>query len=207
MIKALLVSIALVFPLVLGFIPPAAAALAAIFAKQKMLLVILAIIFFLAFLILSFIIGSWSQTFVFQAVYQAGRRKQTSIKKMLGLAWKKWPSFLIAHICSGLLIFVGFILLIVPGIILAVWFSLISYVVVVEKAGPIEALKRSKNLVKGYFWPVLGRVALILFLSLLAATVFSKLDLAGAIANFFISPLWLLMTYLIYKDLAKIKPA
>lgn len=207
LIKALLISIALVFPLVLGFIPPAATALAAIFAKQKMLLVILAIIFFLAFILLSFIIGSWSQTFLYQAVCQAGQGKQLSIRKMLRLAWQKWFSFLISHLFSGLLIFLGLILLIIPGIILAIWFSLVSYVVVIEKTGPIEALKRSKKLVESHFWAVLGRMALILFLSILATTIFSKFKLVGGIANFLLSPLWLLMNYLIYKDLAKIKPA
>lgn len=207
LIKALFISIALVFPLVLGFIPPATAALAAIFAKQKMLLVILAIIFFLAFILLSLIIGSWSQTFLYQAAYQAGQGKQVSIRKMLRLAWQKWFSFFLSHLYSGLLIFLGLILLIVPGIIFAIWFSLVSYVVVIEKTGPVEALKRSRKLVENHFWAVLGRMALILFLSILATAIFSKFKLIGGIANFLLSPFWLMMNYLIYKDLAKIKPA
>lgn len=205
LIKALLVSLALVLPLVLGFIPPAAAVMGAIFVKEKILMVLLAIIFFLLFIILAVIIGSWSQTFLYQAVYQAAQGKQLSIKAMLRLAWKKWLSYLLASLASGLLILLGFLFFILPGIILIVWFFLVPYIVVVEKTGPIQALKRSKKLVKGHFWGVLGRIALIFFLSALVSAIFIRLRFFGPIANSLLSPLWMILGYLIYADLAKVK--
>ncbi len=205
--KALLISVALIIPLILGFIPPAAAAAGAIFAKQKALMIFLAIIFFLVSIILSIIIGSWSQTLVYQAVYQAGKGKPLSIKKILQLAWKKWPAYFLATLFSTFLIILGFILLIIPGIILAVWFFFIPYVVVIEKAGAVQALKRSKQLVEGHFWGVLGRLALIFLISILLASILVKLSFIGSLVNFFLSPLWMVVGYLIYVDLAKAKSA
>jgi hypothetical protein len=203
--KALLISVALVLPLILGFIPPAAAAIGAIFAKQKVLMIFLAIIFFLVFIILSVIIGSWSQTLVYQAVYQAGKGKLLSIKEVLRLAWKKWPAYFLATLLSTFLIILGFILLIVPGIILVVWFFFIPYVVVIEKTGAVQALKRSKKLVEGHFWGVLGRLALIFLISIFVGSILVKIGLIGPIANFLLSPFWMVVGYLIYVDLAKAK--
>jgi hypothetical protein len=207
LIKALLVSVALVLPLILGFIPPAAAAMGAIFVKQKVLMILLAAVFFLVFIILSIIVGSWSQTFIYQSIYQAAKGKPLSIRKMLQLAWPKWFSYFLASLISGLLIFLGFILLIIPGIIFIVWFFLVPYVVVVEEASPIEALKRSKKTVRGHFWEVLGRLALLFFFPALLAAILVRLGFIGTIANFLLSPLWMIAGYLIYEDLAKAKRA
>jgi len=49
------------------------------------------------------------------------------------------------------------ILLIIPGIIFAVWFSFGNYILILGDAKGVNALKTSKALVKGYFWPVLWR--------------------------------------------------
>ena len=43
----------------------------------------------------------------------------------------------------------GMILLVIPGIIAAFWFSLTTQVVVVERVSGVAALKRSRNLMRG----------------------------------------------------------
>jgi len=50
----------------------------------------------------------------------------------------------------------GFLLLIIPGIIFAVRFSLAGYAYIIEGTRSTKALKRSKQLVKGNWWYVLG---------------------------------------------------
>ncbi|MBU0478607.1 DUF4339 domain-containing protein [bacterium] len=62
-----------------------------------------------------------------------------------------WVSALVFMAVAG-----GLLLLIIPGIIFAVWFSLAGYVRIIEGIGGIAALKRSKQLVKGNWWYVLG---------------------------------------------------
>jgi hypothetical protein len=57
----------------------------------------------------------------------------------------------------------GFILLIIPGIIFAVWFSLASYIVIDQQVDAVEAMKRSKALVRGRIWEMMGVFALPAF--------------------------------------------
>ena len=59
----------------------------------------------------------------------------------------KLPTLLAAQIIAGILIAVGFLLFIVPGIIVAIMFSLVIPTIVVEQRGILESLGRSKKLV------------------------------------------------------------
>lgn len=207
LIKSLLVSIALVLPLILGFIPPIAAGIGAIFVEQKIMMLLLAAIFFLVFIILAIIIGSWSQAFVYQAIYQAGKGEPLPIKEMLKIAWPRWSAYFLANLLSGFFILIGFIFLIIPGIVFMIWFFFIPFVVVIEKMEATQSLKRSKVLVSNHFLGVLGRLVLIFIISLLVGSVVVRLGLVGPIVHLLLSPLWMIASYLIYADLAKAKAA
>jgi glucan phosphoethanolaminetransferase (alkaline phosphatase superfamily) len=54
---------------------------------------------------------------------------------------------------------------VIPGIIFCIWFSLAPYVFVVENAGPIEALKKSKEYISGKFFEVFYRILGIIFVT------------------------------------------
>jgi TRAP-type C4-dicarboxylate transport system permease large subunit len=59
-------------------------------------------------------------------------------------------------VLSALAIFAGFICLIVPGIYLGVALYFSAQAVVAEDRSPIEALRRSRELVRGQWWRVFG---------------------------------------------------
>ena len=65
------------------------------------------------------------------------------------LSWKSFFPFLLASIISIVLVFVGMILLIIPGILLAVMVSLFPFVLLDRRVGPIDALKESIHLTNG----------------------------------------------------------
>jgi uncharacterized membrane protein len=71
--------------------------------------------------------------------------------------WK----FLIASLLVGLAIGIGFVLLIVPGIIAAIFFMFTHFAVIDKGLGPIEAMKESMRIGRGYRWPLLGFIVLI----------------------------------------------
>lgn len=87
------------------------------------------------------------------------------------------PVIVIAILLS-LIVGIGFALLIIPGIFLAVVYSVVVPAAVVERPGIIGSFKRSWELTKGYRWPVLG-LLLILFVILI---LFSFIT--GAVAGF-----------------------
>jgi len=73
-------------------------------------------------------------------------------------------SYLLGSILFGLIMAVGILLLIVPGLIFSVMFLFYGFFIVDKHMGPVEALKASAALTKGVRWQLFG---FILILSLL----------------------------------------
>ncbi|MDQ2622323.1 MAG: hypothetical protein M3Y45_04700 [Actinomycetota bacterium] len=74
----------------------------------------------------------------------------------LGHVFRKLPfgRLMVLDILYTLIVLAGLILLIVPGLVFMTWFWLSGAIIEVEDRGPIAALRRSRQLVKGSFRPV-----------------------------------------------------
>jgi hypothetical protein len=68
----------------------------------------------------------------------------------------RWAPVLGAVLLAGLAVLVGFVLLVIPGIYLLVIFYFGAQAVVAEDRDPVDALRRSRELVSGQFWRVFG---------------------------------------------------
>jgi hypothetical protein len=75
---------------------------------------------------------------------------------------------LIASIAYALLLLGGLALFVVPGLILSLSLAFAPYLVVLEGAGPIEALWQSHRLVWGFWWRTSVIFAVVLFVALAA---------------------------------------
>jgi hypothetical protein len=82
-------------------------------------------------------------------------------------------------IVSGVGIMLGMILLIVPGIILALMWSVAVPALVVERLGVFEALRRSSALTKGAKWKILGLGVIIVVAYWLLSVILGMVGLAG----------------------------
>ena len=112
----------------------------------------------------------------------------------------------------GLAVLGGFILLIIPGIIFLVMFSVAIPALVVENLRGTDAMSRSWNLVKGSFWHALG---LIIVAGIITAVVGGIVGAIGgaisdnwfvvwifqAIAQIITAPFTALVSVLLYLDL------
>jgi len=115
-----------------------------------------------------------------------------------------WVSILVGLATIG-----GFILLIIPGIIVMVKLSVSVQALVVENKRGSEALSRSWNLTKGYFWHVLGVVLVTAILvgivqGIIAAPFGSNWFLAGigaSIGAIIVLPFGALVYVIMYLDL------
>ncbi|MEC9356868.1 MAG: hypothetical protein VX836_03235 [Pseudomonadota bacterium] len=79
-------------------------------------------------------------------------------------AWRHVLPLIFITLVMGLLIMVGFVLLIVPGVWAMVGFSLCWYLRILDREGVFECLAKSWNLVRGHWWrsaTVLGTATLI----------------------------------------------
>ena len=79
-------------------------------------------------------------------------------------------SVAVASILASIGIAIGFILIIVPGLILLTFWSLIVPEIVIGGAGALESFGRSWRTVRGYAWNVFGTFILV-FLILIAAQI------------------------------------
>jgi uncharacterized membrane protein len=83
--------------------------------------------------------------------------------------WHSKPfwKFFFASILSGLAVGIGIILLIVPGVILALMFLFVKYIVIDRELGPIEALKESRRITAGHKWQLFELLIIILLVNIL----------------------------------------
>ena len=127
----------------------------------------------------------------------------------------RFGSVLLVAVLVGIVVGVGFILLIIPGLIFLVFLSVSEPALIVENRRGTEALKRSWNLVRGHFWHAL---VVILIAAILTGIVQGILAAIGghnwfvrwifsAIAQILTSPFSALVTVLLYLDLRARKEA
>lgn len=89
-----------------------------------------------------------------------GQRPTYSEAIVVGL--RNWGKLFVAQLIAGILILLGLIVFIVPGIVLLVRYAFLNPAVVLEGATPGEARRRSTELTSGIRWQIFG--AGILFL-------------------------------------------
>lgn len=144
------------------------------------------------------ILGLWSQTATLYAVKEGS----ITFKNLLTMAWPKIGSLFWVALLTALAVLGGFILFVIPGIIFSVWFCFSGFVFVAENLRGASALKKSRDLVKGYWWPVFGRLVVIG----IVAGLISSIETFGPIINiFFMVPFATVFEYLLYQDLKRVK--
>lgn len=96
-------------------------------------------------------------TVIFEAGYlvyvlkfvRTGKAEFSDITKTVK---EKWIDILVASVLVGLIVFACSLLFVVPGIIMALAYSFVLYLVVDKGLKGKEALKKSRAMMKGYKW-------------------------------------------------------
>ena len=99
---------------------------------------------------------------------QDGRRDHTMGELFSSVSPVLLPLIAVS-VLAGLGIGIGFLLLIVPGLILLTFWAVVAPVTVIERPGVFSVFGRSRELVRGYGWPVFGTIVLV-FLLVIAAS-------------------------------------
>jgi hypothetical protein len=86
---------------------------------------------------------------------QDGRRDAT-VGQLLEAARPVIGKLILVGIVAGLGILIGFVLIVVPGLILITIWSVAAPVIVLERPSGLQALGRSRELVRGNGWQVFG---------------------------------------------------
>jgi len=159
------------------------------------------------------VIQIWAQTALLYAIKDS--QEKIGIFKSYKNGWFKilpylWLSLLVGFVVNG-----GTLLLIVPGIIFSIWFSLSGFVLISEDIGGMNAMLKSREYIRGKWWNTLWKFIFIwivvLLISLIPAVILVLLKnyiamvVGEIIIGILLAPLMITYTFLVYSNLRAFK--
>jgi hypothetical protein len=118
-------------------------------------------------MVAALLVGFAFQAFVVHAVVEGQRGNKPTIGGSLKASLRSLFTLVVTGIIVLIGCYAGMILLLVPGIILFVMWSVAVPVIVVERVGPFKALGRSQALTKGSRWQIFGLCVIAIALAAL----------------------------------------
>jgi Cation/multidrug efflux pump len=124
------------------------------------------------------------------AVYRILLGDRPTIRESFSKGMSHIGTLFFASILLSLGIGLGFVLLIIPGVILACMWAVTVPACVVEGRGAIDGIQRSAELTKGYRWSILG-IQVLLYLLVIVLNMISQvlafIPFLGAILAFLLA--------------------
>lgn len=166
------------------------------------LFAVLAACFFIGIYVIRF----WADVALIVAVTE-----ESLTPEHIGTAFRRAWSLLLPYwwlgILLSLVVFGGFVLFVIPGIIVSVWLCFASYVFLTESKRGMDALIRSRQYVQGYWWPLFWRFFAggVLYFFLVLLLRFSPLvnllgiNVLDPILSCLVTPFTLLYTYTLFQ--------
>ncbi len=146
---------------------------------------------------------------------QEGRR-DSSARELIRSAAPVVGPLIGAGLLSGLGVGVGFLLFVIPGLILLTIWAVIAPVIVIERSGVLAAFGRSRQLVRGNGWRVFAAIFIVFLITAIAGLLLSVIGAAiasgtvvrivfSAIASTLTAPIGALLAAVLYFRLSAIK--
>jgi hypothetical protein len=137
-------------------------------------------------------------------------RRDFSVGELFSHAAPYVGTLILNGILAGIAIAIGFVLIIIPGLILLTIWAVIAPSIVVEDKGVFEAFGRSRELVRGHGWQVFGAIVLAFLIVFAVGLVASIIGAAigdvgrvilGTAANVATAPVAALVSSILFFDL------
>ncbi|MEA2376230.1 MAG: hypothetical protein QOD13_137, partial [Thermoleophilaceae bacterium] len=160
----------------------------------------------------------WFQGMVVEAVVDIldGRRDHT-VGSLFSSASPFIGRLIGAGILATIIVIIGFVLIVVPGLIALTFLALVAPAVVIDRLGVTDALRRSRELVRGNAWRVFGVIVVLFLLQAVIGGIlnaiggsvsddsFAGYAVADLIARVLIVPLSAIAATVMYVELRRIK--
>jgi hypothetical protein len=145
-----------------------------------------------------------------------GRQDEPTARDLIESATPVLLPLIVAGVLSGLGIVAGLFLLVVPGLFLLTIWAVIAPVIVVEGSDVLAAFARSRELVRGFGWPVFGALIVALLIEAVGSLIFFRVATAiadgplvrivfGALAATITAPITALLAGVLYYRLLDLK--
>jgi hypothetical protein len=87
--------------------------------------------------------------------------RDTPLREVLRVVLPRSSVLVGTVLLSAVLTFLGLIALLIPGLVMAIWFQFVGQVVILEGGSYLDALRRCRELVRGVWWRTFGRVVAV----------------------------------------------
>lgn len=119
------------------------------------------------------------QVAIIHRIYNFAHNTSAPLSDSFQLGLKIFLPMIMATLLNALILMVGFVLLIIPGLALAIYLMLFPIAMVTESCGPVDALQRSMDLVKKNWW----RSMLIVTVVMIVYTILYSVVVIGFSIN------------------------
>jgi len=185
-------------------ITPATPPREAIALLFSLLAVTLAVAFLLG--ILTWVINTVVHGIAVKFASDVAEKGHASLRESFSMALSRLGPLLVAGLVSGILIILGLLLLIIPGIIIAIMFSLVVPAIMIEQKGAFESLGRSRKLLSKRWGKTFVLLLLIGIIFLIASGIIGLLTTSlgatgtfvSSLATAFVAPISPIATTLLY---------
>jgi hypothetical protein len=154
--------------------------------------------------------------FMYQPIYTGGlifmisrlvSGESWSIKESLLVGLGCWLNLLVVNVISSVLIILGLLAFIVPGLVIFARLSLAEFSVVLERLSPIDALLHSNRITRQFTWQIIGSVVLLsallisvkILINIIVATFSLKHIFVFMVSELIIIILWSNITILLFR--------
>lgn len=98
-------------------------------------------------------------------------RSEVSLGQTVRSVLPDLPAVAAASVLAGVAIWVGFLIVLVPGLYLLTIWAVLMPVLVIERRGVFGSFRRSRQVVRGHGWQVFGTLALLFLVMIIVGLV------------------------------------
>lgn len=160
--------------------------------------VAISVVVFLAGMLL--IVSVWSKTALVFAIKNINEKM--SFRQVFERSQKFVWHYFVISILIAFIILGGLTFLFIPAIILGVMVMFSNFVLIDQNHKDIDALSKSREYVRGYWWQVFARMVVVFLIFMIISTI----PLIGNIISvFFATPFIMIYVFKMYENLKEIK--
>jgi hypothetical protein len=179
-----------------------------LYAVQFVIYLVLPVTVGIALVVLFWVLSILYQGMVVELVQDIqDRRRDLSVVALLRSVEPVFWPLVAVSLLVGIGVAIGFVLFVIPGLILIVFWSVVAPVTVLERPGVFAAFARSRELVRGNGWNVFGVIVLVFLavavVSIVAGSASSSLGPVGRaliqwVVNALVAPVTALSASVLY---------
>jgi hypothetical protein len=141
---------------------------------------------------LAWLLGLICQATVLHGAFQDMCGRPVRLIESVQVGMRRFFPVLGASLTSIVLISLGCVLLLVPGLIVYITLFVTIPACVVERTGPFESISRTSQLTKGHRWAIFGMVVLLVIAAIISSAVIDEVAarLAGPVLGAAIGAIW-----------------